>query len=86
MLDQNQKRRMIRKEMNETLEFCCPKMRKAIDKQWIELLTFPHTNTIEFMTNSIVLIYCPLCGEYLPETSDILAKAEPNCLASDEVK
>ena len=47
-------------------------MQKAIDKQWVELITFPHTNTIMFMIAYIVLIYCPFCGEYLPETSDSL--------------
>jgi hypothetical protein len=57
-------------EMNETVELCCPKMQKAVDKQWVKLYTFPKTNIIAFMIDSVVLIYCPFCGEYLPEISD----------------
>jgi hypothetical protein len=60
-------------EMNETPELCCPKMHKAIDKQWVKIHTYPRNNIIEFMIDSIVLIYCPFCGEYLPETSDVFA-------------
>ena len=59
--------------MNETFEFFCTKMQKAIDKQWVELTSYPHTNTITFSIDSLVLVYCPFCGEYLPETSNILA-------------
>lgn len=55
--------------MNETLAICCTKMQKAIRKQWIKIYPYPRTNIIAFMIDSIVLIYCPFCGEYLPETS-----------------
>jgi hypothetical protein len=61
--------------MDQALELCCTKMQKAIQKQWVELITYPNTNTITFMIASLVLIYCPFCGQYLPETSELLTKA-----------
>jgi hypothetical protein len=60
--------------MNEILELCCPKMQKAIQKQSVKIHSYPNTNTITFMIASLVLIYCPFCGEYLPETSELLTK------------